>query len=89
MKTGFEAMGYNTGLTQTPIIPVVIGDDEKAFMLWRFLREDGIFANPVIYPAVPQGQALLRTSYSATHSDEELDTVLQSFEKCGKLLGII
>jgi 8-amino-7-oxononanoate synthase len=89
MKTGFEAMGYNTGLSQTPIIPVVIGDDEKAFMLWRFLREDGIFANPVIYPAVPKGQALIRTSYSATHSDDELDTVLQSFEKCGKLLGII
>ncbi len=89
MKAGFESMGYDTGRTQTPIIPVVIGDDEKAFMLWRFLREDGIFANPVIYPAVPRGQALIRTSYSATHSDEELDTVLQSFEKCGKLIGII
>jgi 8-amino-7-oxononanoate synthase len=89
MKEGFEAMGYNTGLTETPIIPVIIGDDDKAFMLWRFLREDGIFANPVIYPAVPKGQSLIRTSYSATHTDEELDAVLASFEKCGKLIGII
>ncbi len=89
MKTGFKGMGYNTGDTETPIIPIVIGDDEIAFMLWRFLREDGIFANPVIYPAVPKGQSLIRTSYSATHTDEELDRVLASFEKCGKLLGII
>jgi len=89
MKAGFKGMGYNTGDTETPIIPIIIGDDELAFMLWRFLREDGIFANPVIYPAVPKGQSLIRTSYSATHSDEELDRVLASFEKCGKLLGII
>lgn len=89
MKSGFQAMGYDTGETETPIIPIIIGNDELAFLLWKFLREDGIFANPVIYPAVPQGQALIRTSYSATHTDEELDTVLKSFEKCGKLVGII
>jgi 8-amino-7-oxononanoate synthase len=89
MKSGFQAMGYDTGPTETPIIPVMVGNDETAFMLWKLLREDGIFANPVIYPAVPKGQALIRTSYSATHTDEELDTVLESFEKCGKQLGII
>jgi 8-amino-7-oxononanoate synthase len=89
MKSGFRAMGYDTGPTDTPIIPVIIGDDEKAFQLWRFLQEDGVFTNPVVYPAVPKGQALIRTSYTATHSDEELDTVLGSFEKCGKLLGIL
>ena len=89
MKSGFQDMGYNTGPTETPIIPAIIGNDEMAFMLWRLLREDGIFANPVIYPAVPKGQSLIRTSYSATHTEEELDTVLASFEKCGKQLGII
>jgi 8-amino-7-oxononanoate synthase len=89
MKSGFQAMGYNTGPTETPIIPVMVGNDEAAFMLWKLLREDGIFANPVIYPAVSKGQALIRTSYSATHTDEELDTVLESFDKCGKQLGII
>lgn len=89
MKSGFQAMGYDTGPTETPIIPVIIGNDELAIMLWRLLREDGIFTNPVIYPAVPHGQSLIRTSYSATHTDEELGTVLSSFEKCGKSLGII
>ena len=89
MKSGFQAIGYNTGPTETPIIPAIIGKDERAFMLWRLLREDGIFTNPVIYPAVPKGQALIRTSYSATHTEEELDTVLASFEKCGKQLGIL
>ena len=89
MKSGFQALGYDTGETETPIIPVIIGDDDMTFMLWKFLREEGIFTNPVIYPAVPKGQTLIRTSYSATHTDEELDIVLASFEKCGKILGII
>jgi len=89
MKSGFQAMGYNTGPTETPIIPLIVGEDELTFMLWKLTREEGIFTNPVIYPAVPKGQALIRTSYSATHIDEELDKVLASFEKCGKQLGII
>jgi 8-amino-7-oxononanoate synthase len=89
MKREFEAMGYSTGATETPIIPLMIGDDERAFMLWKLTRDDGIFTNPVIYPAVPKGTALIRTSYSATHTDEELDTVLESFRKNGKALGII
>ena len=89
MKMGLEKMGYNTGPTQTPIIPVMIGPDEPTFMLWRLLREGGIFTNPVIYPAVPHGQALIRTSYSASHTDEELNTVLETFAVCGKTLGLI
>ena len=89
MKSGFQAMGYNTGETETPIIPVIIGDDDMTFMMWKFLREEEIFTNPIIYPAVPKGQALIRTSYSATHKEEELDAVLRGFEKCGKILGII
>ena len=89
MKSGFQAMGYNTGPTETPIIPVIIGNDELTFMLWKMLRESGIFTNPVIYPAVPKEQSLIRTSYSATHSDEELETVLEGFRRCGKQLGII
>ena len=89
MKSGFQAMGYNTGPTETPIIPIIVGSDELAFMLWKLISEDGIFTNPVVYPAVPKGQSLIRTSYSATHTNEELDKVLQTFEKCGKQLGII
>ncbi len=89
MRSGFQAMGYDTGPTESPVIPVIIGDDMKAFMLWKALREQGVFTNPVIYPAVPHGQALIRTSYSATHSDEELDRVLECFERGGKMLGIL
>lgn len=89
MKSGFQSMGYDTGPTETPIIPVYIRNDELAFMLWRLLRENGIFTNPVVYPAVPKGEALIRTSYSSTHSDEELDTVLGLFERCGKQLEIL
>ncbi|OGD30401.1 MAG: 8-amino-7-oxononanoate synthase [Candidatus Aminicenantes bacterium RBG_13_63_10] len=89
MKSEFEAMGYDTGATETPIIPLMIGDDERAFMLWKLTRDDGIFTNPVIYPAVAKGTALIRTSYSATHTEKELATVLESFRKNGKALGII
>ena len=89
MKSGFQAMGYDTGPTETPVIPVIIGDDEIAFRMWKMLSEQGIFTNPVVYPAVPQGKALIRTSYSATHTDEDLDIVLTSFEKSGKMLGIL
>lgn len=89
MKSGFQAMGYDTGPTETPVIPVIIGSDELTFMLWRLLRESGIFTNPVIYPAVPKDQSLIRTSYSATHSEKELEIVLATFEKCGKQLGIL
>jgi 7-keto-8-aminopelargonate synthetase-like enzyme len=89
MKTGFENMGYDTGPTQTPIIPIMIGYDEMTFLLWKLLRESGVFCNPVIFPAVPKNQALIRTSYSASHTDEELDMVLNAFEQCGKQLGLI
>ncbi len=89
MRTSFQAMGYNTGPSQTPIIPIMIGDDEKGFMLWKLLRDEGIFTTPIIYPAVPHGQALIRTSYGASHTDQELDAILAAFEKCGKMLGII
>ncbi len=89
MKTRIQALGYNTGQTETPIIPLIIGPDELTFMLWKLIKDEGLFTNPVIYPAVPKGQALIRTSYSATHSDEQLDKVIATFEKCGKQLGII
>jgi 7-keto-8-aminopelargonate synthetase-like enzyme len=89
MRTGYQAMGYDTGPSRTPIIPVLVRDDEKCFMLWRLLRDEGIFTTPVIYPAVSRGHALIRTSYGAGHTDDELATILAAFEKCGKALGII
>jgi 7-keto-8-aminopelargonate synthetase-like enzyme len=89
MKKGYEELGFNTGQSETPVIPIIIGDDMKTFALWRLLFDNGIFCNPVVSPAVPPGMALLRTSYMATHTDKELDIVLDRFEKFGKQVGVI
>lgn len=89
MRSGLRAMGYDTGPSQTPIIPVLIRDDEKCFMLWRLLREEGIFTTPVVYPAVGRGQSLIRTSYGAGHTDAELEAILAAFEISGRQLGLI
>ncbi len=89
MRESFQKLGFNTGPSQTPIIPIMIGDDEKCFAMWKTLRDEGIFTTPVIHPAVPHGQALIRTSYSANHTDEELRLILTAFEKCGRALAII
>ncbi len=89
MNKELTAMGYHTGNTETPIIPVFIRDIEKTFMLWHFLRDFGIFTNPVIAPAVPLEDALIRTSFTATHSDEDLKFILKGFHEGGKAIGII
>ena len=80
----FKAMGLNTGETQTPIIPVIIGDNEKTFMLWRLLYDNGLFTNPVVSPAVPPKRSLLRVVVTATHTREQLDRALNIFETCVK-----
>jgi 8-amino-7-oxononanoate synthase len=89
MLDGFKNLGFQTGNSQTPIIPVIVGEDEKAFKMAMLLQEEGIFANVAVTPAVPSGMALIRTSYMATHTDEHLDRVLSAFEKVGKTLGLI
>jgi 8-amino-7-oxononanoate synthase len=89
MKQGFQQLGFNTGLSVTPIIPVIIGDDPLTFTFWKALFESGVYANPIVSPAVQPDHALIRTSYMATHSDEELNRVLDIFGKIGKQLGII
>jgi 8-amino-7-oxononanoate synthase len=89
MLNGFISLGFHTGHSQTPIIPVIVGDDEKAFMIAMMLQEEGVFANVAVTPAVPAGMALIRTSYMATHTDEHLDIVLRAFEKVGKKTGLI
>jgi 8-amino-7-oxononanoate synthase len=89
MLSGFKSLGFNTGNSATPIIPVIVGEDKKAFMMARMLHDMGIFANVAVSPAVPSGMSLIRTSYMATHTDEQLDRVLEAFEKVGRKLGII
>jgi len=89
MLKSYRELGFNIGDTQTPIIPIIIGDDETCFRLWKELFDNGVYCNPVVSPAVPQGMALLRTSYMATHTRAQLEKVLDIFEKAGKKLGII
>ena len=86
---GFRKLGFNIGNTQTPIVPVFIGEDEKCFMVWKELFEKGLYTNPVIAPAAPAGHALLRTSYMATHTREQLDRVLNIFAEVGRKFKII
>lgn len=89
MKREFSAMGWNTGDSETPIIPIIVGDDMKTIFLWKRLFEEGVFVNPVLPPAVPPNKSLLRTSYMATHTDAQLDQVLETFHKVGRELGLI
>ena len=89
MLKGFKTLGYDTGLSETPIIPVLIKDPLKTHQMCKLLFENGVFVNSVISPAVPEGRELLRTSYMATHTEEQLDRVLSVFEKTGKQLGVI
>jgi 8-amino-7-oxononanoate synthase len=89
MKKGFDDLGFNTGKSETPIIPVYVGENVLTFRMCMRLHEEGIFVNPVISPAVPPGQSLIRTSFMANHTDKELGVILKAFEKVGKELGII
>ncbi len=89
MRTELRNLGFNVWSSQTPIIPVVIGDMMNCFRFWKDLFEEGVYVNAVVPPAVPQGQALVRTSYMATHTDEHLDKILDAFRKVGIKHGII
>ena len=89
MLKGYKTLGFDTGDSETPIIPIIIKDSLKVYQMCRRLFEHGVFVNPVVNPAVPPGRELLRTSFMATHTEEQLDRVLNAFEKVGKELGVI
>jgi 8-amino-7-oxononanoate synthase len=89
MKYEFSSMGFDTGESESPVIPLVVGEDMAAFKMTIRLQEEGVFANPVVSPAVPQGRAMMRTSYMATHTREHLDRALEAFRKVGREMGVI
>jgi 8-amino-7-oxononanoate synthase len=89
MRTELRNLGFNVWTSETPIIPIVIGEMMMCFQFWKDLFEAGVYANAVIPPAVPAGQSLLRTSYMASHTDEHLDRILEAFRKVGIKHGII
>jgi len=89
MRNELRNLGFNVWSSQTPIIPVVIGDMMECFEFWKDLFDAGVYTNAVVPPAVPKGQSLIRTSYMATHTDEHLDQILEAFRKVGIQHGII
>ncbi len=89
MLKGFKELGFDTGSSTTPIIPIIIGDQIKTLKMCGLLQEYGVFVNPTVSPAVPRGRELLRTSYMATHTEEQLDKILDAFGRAGRELGVI
>ena len=89
MKRELEGLGYDTGESASPVIPLVIGEDLQAFTMTLRLEEEGVFVNPVVTPAVPPGRAMIRTSYMATHEREHLDRALEAIDRVGRALGVV
>jgi 8-amino-7-oxononanoate synthase len=89
MKKGLDQLGYNIGRSQTPIIPIIIQDEGMTIMLWKALFDAGLFTNAVLPPAVPPNGSLLRTSYMATHTTQQLDRALEILDTVGHQLKIL
>jgi 8-amino-7-oxononanoate synthase len=89
MQDGLRALGYDIGVSETPVIPVQIGALERMLMFWKELFDAGIFTNPVTPPAVPENSCRLRISMMATHNDEHIDQVLDAFATVGRRMAVI
>jgi 8-amino-7-oxononanoate synthase len=89
MRSNLKTLGFNIIDGRTAIVPVIVGDDSRAFQMWKILYDNGVFVNVFISPGVPQGRQMMRTSYMATHEKTHLDEILNVFEMAGKQLGLI
>jgi 8-amino-7-oxononanoate synthase len=89
LHAGLTSLGFDTGDSRTPVIPIIVGDDALAFAMTRRLDDEGVFVNPVISPATPPGRALLRTSTMATHTEAQLSRALEAFARVGREFGRI
>lgn len=89
MKRAFIDLGFDTGESDSPVIPLVVGEDVTSFVMTKRLQEEGVFVNPVVSPAVPPGRAMIRTSYMATHTQDHLDRALEAIAKVGREMGVI
>ncbi len=89
MQEGLRNLGYDIGLSETPVIPVLIGEMQRMFVFWKQLYDVGVFTNPVTPPAVPENSCRLRISLMATHTDEHVDQVLEAFAHVGKRMAVI
>ena len=89
LHEGFKSLGFDIGTSQTPVIPVYVGDVLKVFQMCMMLHNEGVFVNPVVPPGVPPGRSLIRVSCMATHTPEQMYFALDKFEKVGKALDLI
>ncbi len=89
MRRGFRELGYAIPDDPTPIIPIIIGDNMKTFQFCHRLLEEGVFANPVVAPAVPEGKQLIRSFFMATHEKGQLDRVIDAFGRVGREFGLL
>ncbi len=89
VRKGLSEAGFNIIEGRTAIVPVIVGDDARAFQMWRKLYDYGVFVNVFISPGVPQGRQMMRTSYMSTHENEHLDFIIDTFIKVGKEIGLI
>lgn len=90
VRTGLAGLGFQTaGTLASPIVPVIVGDQDRMLRLWRTLFDCGLFTNAVTQPAVPVGADLIRTSYIASHTDEQIEKVIERFAEAGRLCGVI
>ena len=89
VRNALRGMGYNCGASVTPIVPVFIGSEMNTVFAWKAFFEHGVYVNPVLPPGVPPNKSLLRTSYMATHTREQLERALSIFEASGRKMGVI
>ncbi len=89
LRAGLKKLGFDTGTSISPIIPIMLGENKLAQDMSRELFAEGLFAKAIVYPTVPQGKARIRVMNSAGHSKEQLDQALKIFEKVGKKMNVI
>ncbi|MFA5007588.1 MAG: aminotransferase class I/II-fold pyridoxal phosphate-dependent enzyme, partial [Candidatus Izemoplasmatales bacterium] len=88
-KAGMTALGFDIGRSETPITPVMIGDEAKTMAFSKKLLEAGVFVSGIVFPTVPKGKGRLRAMISAAHTKEDLDFALEAFRQVGKELSVI
>lgn len=88
-RDGLRSLGFDVGASQTPIVPVKVGDEYATVLFWKSLLEAGVYTNPVIYPAVNVKEAILRTSCMATHTPEQIERALEQFKTVGRKQGLV
>ena len=89
LKSGLDDLGFDTGQTETPIIPVLLGDFDLCFQVWQFLQDEGIFVNPIVPPGVPPDRCMIRLSVTAGHTREQLTWALEKFAEAGRRFGMM